>query len=172
VADSYLQFSQVIKNLTEPEEAWLKEQLQSICVFGEEKYPEDAIPAELANVNADWTGVSFLHDNNDYDPEWDSLGFKYSFLNDFDNKVLGRHLWVYAEEFGNPDNVVWLVQKFLKKFRPGQCWSLTYAITCSKPRVGEFGGGALFVTTDKIEWQNACDFVEKQRSAFETKKPT
>ena len=60
----------------------------------------------------------------------------------------GRHLWVYAEESGSPDNVAWLVQKFLKKFRPDQCWSLTYSTTCSKPRVGEFGGGAVFVTAD------------------------
>ena len=60
----------------------------------------------------------------------------------------GRHLWFYAEESGSPDNVAWLVQKFLKRFRPDQCWSLTYAATCSKPRVGEFGGGAVFVTAD------------------------
>ena len=70
----------------------------------------------------------------------------------------GRHLWVYAEESGNPDNVAWLVQKFLKKFRPDQCWSLTYATTCSKPRAGEFGGGAVFVTADAIMWQNCLRF--------------
>ena len=71
---------------------------------------------------------------------------------------------------GNADNVAWLVQKFLKKFRPDQCWSLTYAATCSKPRVGEFGGGAMFVTANKIKWQNAYDFIEEQRTAFKAKK--
>ena len=70
---------------------------------------------------------------------------------------------------GNPDNVAWLVQKFLKKFRPDQCWSLTYAATCSKPRVGEFGGGAVFVTADEIKWQNAYDFVEQEQTVFEAK---
>jgi hypothetical protein len=39
VADNYLEFSEVIPNLTEPEEAWLKEQLQPIRVFGEAEYP-------------------------------------------------------------------------------------------------------------------------------------
>ena len=71
--------------------------------------------------------------------------------------------------WGNADNVAWLVQKFLKKFRPDQCWSLTYATTCSKPRVGEFGGGAVFVTADEIKWQNAYDFIEEQRTAFKAK---
>jgi hypothetical protein len=62
------------------------------------------------------------------------------------------------------------VQKFLKKFRPDQCWSLTYATTCSKPRAGEFGGGAVFVTADEIKWQNAYDFIEDQRAAFKAKR--
>ena len=79
-------------------------------------------------------------------------------------------MWLYAEESGNPDNVAWLVQKFLKQFRRDQCWALTYAATCSKPRVGEFGGGAIFVMANKITWQNAYDFIEKQRTAFEAKK--
>ena len=60
MADNYLQFSEVLAELTEPEEAWLKEQLQPIRVFGDKEYPEDAVPAELADTDADWTGVRFL----------------------------------------------------------------------------------------------------------------
>ena len=59
MADNYLQFSQVIANLTEAEEAWLDEQLQPICVVGEMEYPEDAVPAELADIEADWSGLAF-----------------------------------------------------------------------------------------------------------------
>ena len=35
MADNYLQFSEVVANLMEPEEAWLKEHLQSVCIFGD-----------------------------------------------------------------------------------------------------------------------------------------
>ena len=35
MADNHLEFSEVLANLTEPEEAWLKEQLQPIRVFGD-----------------------------------------------------------------------------------------------------------------------------------------
>ena len=141
VADNYLQFSEVVANLTTPEEEWLKEQLQPIRVFADKEYPEDAVPAELADTDADWTGVRFLRDNTDHDPDWDVLGFEYNFHDDHDKGGWGRHLWVYAEESGCPENVAWLVQKFLKKFRPDQCWSLTYSTICSKPRVANLAAG-------------------------------
>ena len=127
------------------------------------------MPAELADTEPDWTGVRFLRDNGDYDPDCDALGFGYNFDDDPDQGGWGRHLWVYAEEYGNPDNVAWLVQKFLKTFRPDQCWSLTWASTCSKPRIGEFGGGAIFVTADEIKWQNAYQFIDDERAAFKAK---
>jgi hypothetical protein len=172
VADNYLEFSEVIANLTEPEEAWLKEQLQTIRVFGDKEYPEDAVSSELACKNADWIGIRFLRDKKDYDPQWDDLGFEYAFHDDTcesRSTGWGRHLWFYTESCGNIDNVLHLVQKFLKKFRPDQCWSLSYAATCSKPRVGEFGGGAVFVTAKTICWQDGMNFIERKRAAFKAK---
>ena len=166
MADNYLQFSEVVANLTEQEEAWLKDQLQPVRAFGEKEYPEDAVPADLADTDADWSGVRFLRDKPDHDAQWDALGFEHGFHEDHDTGGWGRHLWLYAEDWGDASNVAWLVQKFLKQFRPNQCWSLTYSATCSKPRVGEFGGGAVFVTADTIQWQNAHDFIEDQRAAF------
>lgn len=98
VADNYLEFSEIIPKLTPKEEAWLREQLQPIRVFGNQEYAEDAVPTGLADTEADWTGVRFLRDNDDYDPDCDSLGFGYNFDDDPDQDGWGRHLWVYAEE--------------------------------------------------------------------------
>ena len=170
MADNYLEFSEIVANLTEPEEAWLEEQLQPIRVFGDKEFAEDTLPAELADTEPDWSGIRFLRDKGDYDPAWDYLDFAYAFHDDPDEGGWGRHLWLYAEEGENPANVAHLIRKFLTKFRPDQCWALTYATTCSKPRVGEFGGGAIFVTTDEIKWQNAHDFVDQERTAFQAKK--
>ena len=102
MADNYLQFSEVIPNLAEPEEAWLKEQLQPIRVFGEREYPEDAMPTELADTEPDWSGIRFLRNKTDYDPHYDMLGFGHAFHEDRDSQGWGRHLWFYAEECGNP----------------------------------------------------------------------
>ena len=171
MANNYLEFSEVLAVLTEPEAAWLKEQLQSIHVFRDQEYPEDAVPVELAGTKPDWSGNRFLRDKTDYDPEWDdTLGFEYEFCDDDGEEDWGSHLWFYTEETGDVDQVAWLVQKFLKRFRPDQCWSLTYATTCSKPRVGEFGGGAVFVTARTISWQNTHEFIERKKKAFDAKK--
>ncbi len=189
VADNYLQFSEVIPKLKKREEAWLKEQLQHVAVFGDQEYTVDPepdtppdeypnltgfVPDELVDEDPDWYGRRFLRDYEDYDPECDLLGFEYS----FDGPELprrrddrwGRHLWLYTDDYGNPGTVAHLVQKFLKKFRPQDCWSLTYATTCSKPRVGEFGGGAVFVTAGEIRWENAYDFVQTNQEAFDKRK--
>jgi hypothetical protein len=161
VANNYLQFSEVLAHLTDEEEEWLEEQLEEI-----DDEPSVGSPTSVGNKPA-WYGPRFLRDHENYEPG-SGLGFSYSFLDDEWIQSWGRHLWLYAEECGNLDNVVWLVQKFLKKFRPDQCWSLTFATTCSEPRVGEFGGGALFVTAESTCSENAHEFVAQKRTAFET----
>ena len=171
MANNYLEFSEIVPNLTAPEEAWLEAQLQTVRAFGNNEYLEDAVPAELADTAPDWSGPRLLRDFGDYDPDYDSLGFQYAFHKDEARDGWGRYLCLYAEEYGNPEHVAHLVQKFLKTFRPDQCWLLTYATTCSKPRAGEFGGGASFVMADEIKWQNVGDFVEQERTAFEARKP-
>jgi hypothetical protein len=141
MADNYLQFSERLELATSAEVDWLRRQL--------EEDPETGRPWFLLDIP---------------DPEEaDSCGFQYEFCDDPDD----LHLWIYAEESGTVEHVAHLVQKFLKWFRPDQCWSLTYATTCSKLRLGEFGGGAIFVTADAILGQNAYQFVEQQRAAFE-----
>jgi hypothetical protein len=179
MADNYLEFSEVIPQLTAAEESWLREQLQPICLYGDREYPADedgypvGNPEEVADKDPDWVISRFLREHvSELDDN--GAGFGTEFDDDTDSRPgnWGRHLWVFAEEFGDPYKVAWLVQKFLKTFRPDQCWSLTYATTCSKPRVGEFGGGAMFVTANEVRWQNAYEFVEQQRAAFkQNRKP-
>ena len=170
MAENYLQFSEVIPGLGVDEETWLKDQLQSISVRGEEEIPINDLDSRAVE-GADWYGPRFLRDYDDFDFESDTLGFEFRFHQDDEPNGWGRHLWMYADEHGDPNHVAWLVRKFLKRFRPERCWSLSYATTCSKLRVGEFSGGAMFVTADEVCWENAYDFVEDRRKAFETQRP-
>ena len=185
MADNYLEFSEVIPKLRKREEAWLKAQLQHVAVFGDkeytidpvpdespERYPDlsDFVPAELAECDPDWYGVRFLRDQEGYDPEYDLLGFQYSFdgpeMPRRRNDRWGRHLWLYADEYGNPENVVHLVQKFLKQFRdrPMLVAHLRHhLLESSRQRVRRRSslrhGG-------QDTWQNAHEFIEQQRAAF------
>ena len=63
-------------------------------------------------------------------------------------------------------NVGIVVQAFLKKFRPDAFFALTYAAWCDKLRVGEFAGGALFVTAMSFEILMAGDWVDEKRESF------
>jgi len=162
MANNYLQFSEVLPQLTDDEETWLRQKLEHVFVFGEREYAKDELPEGLNADDADWSGIRAWRNLDTSDTDW--LGFEYEF--DDDSDKWGRHLWIYSEECGEPVHVAHLVQEFLKRFRADQCWSLTYALTCSKLRVGEFTGGGCFVTADTIQWQNSDAFVAKQRQVF------
>ncbi|MGA2620117.1 MAG: hypothetical protein ABSF26_21070 [Thermoguttaceae bacterium] len=172
MADHYLEFSEVLPHLTDAEEQWLRDQLVVVAVSGDGEHVEKGAPDDPDPTAADWRGCRVYRDVPECaeyvkETDLDGPGFEYEFGHNTDEGGCGRHLWVHAGEWGYLDGLAHLVQKFLKRFRPDQCWSLTYATTCSKPRVGEFGGGAVFVTADTIRWQNAYDFVAYQRETFE-----
>ena len=128
----------------------------------------------MAPDDADWSGLRGWRDlkecrAEDAEEATCCLGFTYEFHEE-PEKSLGKHLWIYTEEDGEPDRVAHLVQKFLQRFRPAECWSLTYSRTCSRPHLGAFGGGAVFVTADAVKWSTLRDIVERTRKAFEQKK--
>ena len=167
MADNYLQFSEVLPALTDEENAWLREQLQYVYVVGDREYSENDLPADFAPEQVTWEGFRVFRSRNSPDDEF--LDFEFSFDKGDDGS---RDLRLYATESGNPDQVAYVVQQFLRRFRPDQCWSLTYAESCSKPRISEFGGGAVFVTADRVEFFGSHDFVQQKRAAFAAGNPT
>lgn len=168
MADYNLDFSEVVSKLTRPEEAWLKHQLETIYVFGDQEYTTEKVPEALDLATADWHGCRNHRDLPGLDEYDHDVGFCFEFQGDRrDRKGWGRHLWLFSEGNAELERLGHLVQKFLRKFRPDTCWWLTYATSSSSPRVGEFGGGALFVTARKVKWTNASQFVEREHKAFE-----
>ena len=83
----------------------------------------------------------------------DGLGF------DWNINRKEHELWIYAEENGNIDTIAYFVQEYINTFRLSYVFSLTWAETCSKPRVGEFSGGWMVVTADKICVGNCNDAI-------------
>jgi hypothetical protein len=146
MADNYLEFFESLDELTPAEFDWLRQQLA--------EDPLTECPA-------------FLADYEDREPDDPARGFEYHFHGD-----PAEALHLYAEENGDVGRTAHLVQKFLKAFRPEQAWSLTYAATCSKTRVGEFSGGAVFVTAEEITFHDAYDFIEDQQKAFVARRHT
>jgi len=153
MANNYLQFSEMIENLTPDEKEWVQMTLfHELGEVGNEK-------ADEAFLDALGLGTPTGMDDPEGWPDfnWDIV--------DRD----GVHLWIYAEESGDIDHVGAFVRSFLAKFRPKEVFKLTWSETCSKLRVGEFGGGALFVTAEEYDClQTWLWFKEKQKKFDES----
>ena len=77
------------------------------------------------------------------------------------------NLWIYAQESGDLACVAAFVKAFLAKFRPNSCWSVTWADTCSAPRIGEFSGGGLFVSAKRIQFFTPDEQIHRLQNRFE-----
>ena len=149
MANNYQCFSETVPDLTPAEEAWILEQLDEEAVADPERR------SRLA-----------------WQPE-DCIDFDFQKREEPDSKD-GLHRWspwLCSEDHGNPFNAAVFVQAFLKQFRSHDSWGLTYCYSCDKPRVGEYGGGAVFVTAESIEHSDAYDWLEAQRTAFTENRP-
>jgi hypothetical protein len=137
MANNYLEFSEIIENLTPEELRWWKNKQQEI----EKAYDED--------------------------PE--GACYDESMCRDFFIEEKENQIWLCAEESGDPDKIGNIVQAFFKEFRITEYFSLTWACWCSKPRLGEFGGGAMFVTADEIKFSNIDEWLRKEVEQHEKK---
>jgi hypothetical protein len=131
MAQNYLQFSEIIPDLTEEEIAWITKEI---------KFLNDPNNDDLPCIFTDEGGLGF----------------------DIEINTKEKELWIYAEEYGSVDCVAYFVQEFINEFRPFLTFSMTWARTCSKLRVGEFSGGWMVVTADKIRFGDCCDAILRE----------
>ena len=149
MANHYLLFSELIPALTDEERAWAEQVLACTC---------DSEPDVANNLNAAGIDIGDSGDVVDLD-DWP--GFQWEIL------PRDADLSMYADESGNILHVGAFVQALLFRFRPSDCWQPTWAETCLRPRIGEFGGGGLFVTAQSVQLLRAADWVHQHRRAFE-----
>lgn len=140
MADSYLQFSEVlVDGLTAEEKAWLEKNLNVERLENQ---------AKLDHGNQYLALTEWVRDSG-------SLGFEYSLEDD---------CWVvFEEEYGEPEAVSIIAQAFLRQFRPQDTIGFTWAETCSKLRIGEFGGGGCVIEADAVHFFNAHQWVDEKR---------
>ena len=147
MANNYLLFSEILPAMTDEETKWT-DRVLSCNPDGDQVEATRTILAE-AGIGVD---ADILDAWPDFQWELDPSR---------------SELWLYAEECGNVCNVCEFVRAFLARFRPTACWHLTWATTCSKPRVGEFGGGGAFVTASRVKFYSPDDSIARERKKFE-----
>jgi hypothetical protein len=141
MASDFTLFSETLGVLTAEQIEWFKRQLEFVeREEGEDlpRFMQDAIEAGE---------VEFL------EPDF-GRNFQFEFQ--------GESLWIFSDENGSPSHAAVLVQQFLRRFRSDGYWTIGWAATCSSPRAGEFGGGAMLVTANEILAESGWSFVERK----------
>lgn len=92
------------------------------------------------------------------------LDFEYAFITDPVTKI--DTMWIHSDENGSVEDTAAFMQRFLIKWRPDRFLTISWAETCSKPRIGEFGGGSVFVTAKRCYWTNNYDFLHDMEEKF------
>ena len=87
-----------------------------------------------------------------YRHEGESLGF----VMELNHERLGA-LWIYSDEYGEPEHVIRFVLRCAEMLNLSGLWGFTWSLSCSKPRLDAFGGGAQLVDLGKRESIDSID---------------
>lgn len=145
MANNYLQFSESLDVGDDEKKLWLEKFL--------ERPAEDVDECTLRSWCAEH-GVDAPAEAGYYP------SFEYAFAGIISNKERVKvqknpeytpapgapwSLWMYTEESAYPEQVASMVAAFFRHFKIDSTFTLTWACTCSKMRVGEFSGGGFIV---------------------------
>jgi len=156
MANNYMQFSELVENLTNEERAWI------------EKLPDRGDYEDNPDIEEDWEkhfGAALI----DYGLDVEGLDDTLDSFPGFDYKIeADGGWWIYVDEGGYLDHLAYVMQGFIRKFRPEFIFKLTWAETCSKLRIGEFSGGCLVVSKDEVVFRNAYSMADEIAEALRT----
>jgi hypothetical protein len=79
-----------------------------------------------------------------------------------------RRVVIYSDDNASPLAVVPLVQGFLRRFRPCEAFSRTWAAGNTEPGPGELGGGAMFITANAVRQLDVWTWVDEHRRELVT----
>lgn len=87
----------------------------------------------------------------------------------FEAKTEEDRVWLYSEEGLMDQHLIWFVQALINKFLPPDyVFTASFACTCSKPRLNEFGGYWMAISKNDIEvgntWEAAIDAADRLQS--------
>jgi hypothetical protein len=88
-----------------------------------------------------------------YRHEGESLGFTM----EVDHESGPGALWIYSDEYGEPEHVIRFVLRCAEVLNLNGLWGFTWGLSCSKPRLEAFGGGAQLLDLGRRE---SIDYID------------
>lgn len=156
MADNYLQFSLSVPLKTAAELRWVAKTLAAVTRLFD-------APGELDEKCARALGPLGRRIIKE---EWEYFDAQWSIERARDETAAVGELCLFAEEAGCPEQVAAVLEAYLKKFHPTGVVTFSWAYTCSKLRVNEFGGGAAVVTAERTTFLDAQSWAEDLASKF------
>lgn len=78
-------------------------------------------------------------------------------------EVAGDGVWFHGDESINPEHVAEIARALIEELELDEPFYCSWAYTCSKPRIDEFGGGAFVIIRGKqTYWVDAMHHVHQQ----------
>lgn len=72
-------------------------------------------------------------------------------------------LWIRSEEYGDVNHVAEFLEEVSRSLLNHERIGFQWACTCSKLRVGEFGGGAMWTDGRDSHWHSTYQFLDEAR---------
>ena len=72
-------------------------------------------------------------------------------------------LWLYDDDYGEPEHVIAFALRCAEAFDPTGRWGFCGALTCSRPRIDAFGGGAQLLdlgARKSLGWVDTSHWLE------------
>ena len=144
MADYYRQASFVIPTEDEDQTKWLISVFDGAgALFADlSKEPESCLPDEAVTVATEH-GFDFVYADL---PDW---------------RVHPDGVWVSSDNL-DIEFMEIVIQAYLRKFHPNKFFGFEYAMTCSKPRLGGFGGGAVYVDAKEVSYDGSYSWLSYQ----------
>ena len=150
MANNYSQFSEMIENLTPEACEWV----ETVLTFDLDDYDGDNDDGAEERHTELKALLSLEGDGVDLE-YWPS--FEWKIEGSGVGASVKHSLWLYSEEGCDYEHVEIFVRELICRFMPDYIFTMTSAETCSKPRLGEFGGGWLVIHKDGAEGGNTWD---------------
>lgn len=171
MANNYLEFSEAISDLTLEEKEWI-EGIPKMEIFEDEiDYGDREFENQMAREK--FLHAAFVETLKAHDIDGDGIlaeGAIDLFPN-FNCQIDSQGDWwlsTHQYEYGDVAHVAYIVQAFIKKFRPDMVFTMTWAEYCSKPRLGEFGGGWSVVNKNEMLFGGVWSEAEEHAEALRT----
>jgi hypothetical protein len=120
-----------------------------------EHYPDDA---EEAGPLVEQAAELLFETENEY------LGFTWALQP-------GNRIWISTDESIDIESAVHCIQtltKLVPEMQASAPWYATWANTCSKMRIDEFGGGGVVFDADHVEWTDSYSWVRRTKDNFKS----